>query len=88
MERLNKLTADVAPKTSQTSLQPVPVRNFIDEFIFTRMQRDAVPHAGLSTDAEFLRRIHLDLTGRLPEPEVIRKFLADKDPLKREKMID
>ena len=34
------------------------------------------------------RRVHLDLTGRLPEPEVIRTFLADGDPAKREKMID
>ena len=87
-ERLNKLTAEVAPKTSHASVQPVPVRNFIDEFIFSKMQRDGVPHAGLSTDAEFLRRLHLDLTGRLPEPEVIRKFLADADPAKREKTID
>src|SRR5579864_4238281 len=86
--RLNKLTEEIAPKTSHASVQPVPIRNLIDEFIFSKMERDHVPHAGLSTDAEFLRRVHLDLSGRLPEPEVIRKFLADQDPAKREKMID
>ena len=86
-ERLNNLTAEVAPKTAHAS-RPAPVRNFIDEFIFSKMQRDGIPHAGLSSDAEFLRRLHLDLTGRLPEPEAIRKFLADTDPAKRDKMID
>lgn len=86
--RLNQLTEEVASKTSHLSLEAVPTRNFIDEFIFSKMERDHIPHAGLSTDAEFLRRVHLDLTGRLPEPDVIRKFLADRDPAKRDKMID
>src|SRR5215467_6208025 len=88
LERLDRITAEVAAKTSPSSLHQVPMRNFIDEFVFAKMKRDGVPHAGLSTDVEFLRRVHLDLTGRLPEPEIIRKFLADKDPAKREKMID
>jgi hypothetical protein len=87
-ERLNKLTAEIAPKTSHASVLPVPARNFIDEFIFSKMERDGIPHAGLSTDAEFLRRVHLDLTGRLPEPEAILKFLADKDAGKRDKIVD
>jgi hypothetical protein len=86
--RLNQLTAEIAPRTSSAGVQPVPVRNFIDTFIFPKMERDRVPHAGLSTDAEFLRRVHLDLTGRLPEPEAILKFLADKDQDKRDKTID
>jgi hypothetical protein len=88
LESLNKLTTEVAPKTSRAGMEPVANRNFIDEFIFSKMERDGIPHAGLSTDAEFLRRVHLDLTGRLPEPDAIRKFLAGKDPAKREKMID
>src|SRR6185503_6645888 len=88
LDSLNKLTTEVAPKTSRAGMEPVANRNFIDEFIFSKMERDGIPHAGLSTDAEFLRRVHLDLTGRLPEPDAIRKFLAGKDPAKREKMID
>src|SRR5207237_7966072 len=41
-----------------------------------------------STDAEFLRRICLDLTGTLPPPQRVREFLASKDPQKRDKLID
>jgi hypothetical protein len=88
IDRLNKLTSEIAPKTSHASSQPVALRNFIDEFIFSKMAHDGIPHAGLSTDTEFLRRVYLDLTGRLPEPAAIRKFLADTDPAKREKIID
>ncbi len=87
-ERLDRITTEVSAKTPPSGNQPIPTRNFIDEFIFSKMRRDAVPHAGLTGDVEFLRRVHLDLTGRLPEPDVIRKFLADEDPAKREKMID
>lgn len=39
-------------------------------------------------DAGFLRRVHLDLVGRLPEPEELRRFLGDPDPAKREKVVD
>ena len=52
------------------------------------MKKDGIPPAGLTTDEEFLRRIYLDLTGRLPEVEAIRKFLSDKDPTRRERLVD
>ncbi len=52
------------------------------------MEKSGIPHAALSTDAEFLRRIYLDLTGRLPDPSVVRAFLKDPTPDKRDKIID
>ncbi len=66
----------------------LPHRNFIDDYIFSKIRNDGVGHAGLSTDSEFLRRVTLDLTGRLPEPDAVKKFLADADPDKRQKWID
>ncbi len=65
-----------------------PPKNFIDEHIFGKMKRDGVPPAPLAEDAEFLRRVTLDVTGRLPSPETVRRFLADTDPDKRAKAID
>ena len=72
----------------QPEVSPVPQRNFIDRFIFRKIERDGIPHAPLSTDREFLRRVKLDLTGRIPSPAEVRIFLADTDPAKREKLID
>src|SRR3989442_855739 len=62
--------------------------NFIDELAFGRMARDGVPHAPLSSDSEFLRRVYLDLIGRIPSAEQARQFLADSAADKRYKLID
>ncbi len=62
--------------------------NLVDRFIFEKMRRDNVQPAPLSNDSEFLRRLHLDLTGQLPDVETTKKFLADSSPEKRAKAID
>src|SRR5689334_20753181 len=62
------MTADLAtslPKQG-TMVQKIPIRNFIDQYVFARMTRDKVPHAPLASDEEFARRAWLDATGRIP----------------------
>jgi len=88
MQELSKLTAKASPSGARAAMETIPEKNFIDQFIFERMKRDNIPHARLSSDPEFFRRIHLDLTGRLPEPAAIRKFVDDKDAAKRDKLIE
>ncbi|MBM3776228.1 MAG: DUF1553 domain-containing protein, partial [Acidobacteria bacterium] len=70
--------------------KPLPPRrqNYIDDFIFNKIEAAKIPHAGLAPDAEFFRRANLDLWGRIPDAEDVRKFLADPDPGKREKLVD
>jgi len=63
-------------------------KNFVDDYIFGKMQKDGIPHAEVASDDEFLRRIYIDLTGRIPEPTVVRAFLKDNDPNKRDKVVD
>src|SRR3982074_2998043 len=46
----------------------IPRRNVIDDEIFGKLASLNVPSASLTTDEEFLRRITLDLTGRIPTP--------------------
>ena len=46
-----------------------------------------VPLAALTTDAEFLRRVTLDLTGKIPEPNEILAFLGDDSPDKRAQVV-
>ncbi len=66
----------------------IPRRNFIDDEIFSKLQNLNVAAAPLSTGEEFLRRVSLDLTGRLPSPEEVRDFLASPNASKRDAMID
>ncbi len=63
-------------------------RNFIDDWIFKKMSDDGVEPAPLTTDAEFVRRIHLDLTGRTPTFDQVKTFLADSSAGKRDRLID
>jgi hypothetical protein len=63
-------------------------QNYIDQFVFSQIRQERIPQAALCSDIEFLRRVSLDLTGRLPEPSNIRLFAADADPKKRDKLID
>jgi hypothetical protein len=66
----------------------VAANNFIDEFVFDKLRRFRVLPSELSSDAEFLRRICLDLTGTLPPPARVREFLASRDPRKRQQLIE
>ena len=63
-------------------------KNFIDEELYKRLASLKVPPSPSSTDAVFLRRVTLDLTGEQPQPQEIRQFLADTDPEKRSKLVD
>ncbi|MGH9720613.1 MAG: DUF1549 domain-containing protein [Bryobacteraceae bacterium] len=83
------VTERLMPSTRvQAAPSTAPRRNFIDQQIFAKMQRDGVPHAPLASDYEFLRRLSLDLTGRIPPAEQVREFVASNDPDKRNKVID
>ncbi len=52
------LTEQLAPsEAAAIAADSLPLRNFIDQKIFGKMRRDGVPHAPLSSDYEFLRRV-------------------------------
>jgi hypothetical protein len=63
-------------------------RNLVDEAIFSKMETAGIEPAPLATDAEFLRRIFLDLTGRIPNIERAEAFLASSDGNKRTQLIE
>ncbi len=63
-------------------------KNFVDEHVFAKLKKLGLPPSPVADDATFLRRVTLDVTGRLPAADVARKFLEDKDPAKRDKAID
>src|SRR5262249_51087250 len=82
------LTERLRPSAGSRDTSPLPRKNLIDEFIFGKMEKDGIPHAPLSSDEEFFRRIYIDLTGRIPHDDELRTFLASTDPDKRDKLID
>ena len=66
---------------------PAPV-NVVDETVFKKLTMLGIPPSPRADDATFMRRVHVDISGTLPSESEAAAFLADKDPLKRDKLID
>jgi len=62
--------------------------NFIDEFIFDKLDRMNIEVSGFCTDSEFIRRAYLDIIGVVPPAEETRRFLEDDSPGKRRRLVD
>jgi len=60
----------------------------VDRLGLQKLADLGLPASPRSSDSDFLRRASLDVTGQLPAPEEARAFLADRDPNKRDKLID
>jgi hypothetical protein len=63
-------------------------RNFIDELVFANLKELGIPPSPVCDDATFLRRVTLDIGGRLPTEQEAREFLASSDADKRDRVID
>lgn len=66
----------------------ISTSSYVDEEVFAKLRKFNIVPSKPATDAEFLRRVCLDLTGRLPPPAQVRAFLADKSSDKREKLVE
>ena len=60
----------------------------IDELIAAKLAERKIPAAERCTDAEFVRRLHLDLIGIIPTAAEARTFIDDPAPDKRARLID
>lgn len=65
-----------------------PRGNWIDDEVLDTLRALRLPLSPQADDATMLRRARLDLTGRLPAPEEVRNYLADKDPRKFPKLVE
>lgn len=65
-----------------------PENNYVDRHVFARLKQLNIAPADLCTDNEFVRRVFLDVCGRLPTPAEVRTFLADTNKARRARLID
>jgi hypothetical protein len=78
--------AAVAVHASQSDVQQLAAR--IDQLIAARWTANAVKPAPQPDDAEYLRRLYLDLTGRIPRVIEVRDFLDETSPHKRQQVVE
>jgi len=65
-----------------------PVNNFVDTAVFANLKELGIPPSSVCDDATFLRRVTLDIAGRLPTDEEAKAFLANSSADKRNQWID
>ena len=64
------------------------VKNAIDAAVLAQWNALGIAPSPVCSDDEFIRRASLDITGTLPHAADVKSFVADKDPQKREALVD
>ena len=90
MVRYRAWCRSTAPRSrsARRSRSCPPAKNFIDELVFANLKQMGVPPSPVCDDATFLRRVSLDIAGRLPTVEETRAFIANRQPDKRDRAIE
>ena len=60
----------------------------LDRHINAALKKEGIQPSKVSEDTEFLRRVHLDLAGKIPTPEEVLNFLKDGSSNKRQSKIE
>lgn len=66
----------------------VAARNYIDEAVYAKLKKLRLTPSDVCDDATFIRRASLDITGTLPTPDEVSKFIEEKEPAKRDRLVD
>ena len=87
-----RLTGEVTRRLESAqagpALPPLDQMGLIDREIFGALRAANVTPAAKASDAEYIRRVTLDLTGRIPSADRVRTFLADTSPDKRARLVE
>ncbi len=70
------------------ALDAAQLTALIDQTLADAWSRAGIEPAPAADDAEYLRRVHLDLAGRIPSVAELQIFLADERPDKRAAVVD
>lgn len=77
-----------ADAPSVKSLSAAELAQRIDHWLAKKWNENGVAPAAAADDAEFVRRVYLDLAGRIPRVAEVRGFLADQSADKRQHLIE
>jgi hypothetical protein len=85
---LPPLRAEPPPGKAAPDREVRQLAERIDQLVAERWEAKKTTPAPQADDAEFLRRIYLDLAGRIPRFSEVRDFLDDKSPDKRQREVE
>ncbi len=76
------------PKGLQFQWPNVPENNYVDTLVHAKLKKLRITPSEVCSDEVFLRRVTVDIIGVLPTAEEYNRFMGDKDPKKRDKLVD
>lgn len=88
LDRVVSIRLTMPLRDPPVDLSGQPRANFIDEEVYRTLTLLRLPVSPRTDDAAFLRRVRLDLTGRLPTPEEVKAFVQDRSSNKRAQLVD
>lgn len=79
----------IVPLTDKAiDLSSEPRENFIDEQVLQLLETLRLPVSPMTDDATWVRRLTLDLTGRLPTFETVEAYRKSKAPDRKTQLVD
>ncbi len=79
------LQSNAKPTQERVAVEP---RNVVDRLVFAKLDSLGVPRSSECDDATFLRRVTLDIAGRIPTLDEVKQFEADDAEQRRDLAID
>ncbi len=87
-QQVTRLLPSRSGKRLATDVNQSYPADSIDGYIWADFKANGITPAEKTTDWEFIRRVTLDLTGRIPTPDRVLAFVTDTPPDKRAKLIN
>ena len=80
--------AIILPEDIEYQQPHFPANNYIDRLVAEKLKKLRITPSKLCSDRVFLRRVFIDIVGKLPTREEYERFMNDDSPDKREKLVD
>jgi hypothetical protein len=83
------LLVAASPSLADELLPPAkPIEEVVDHYVEARLRQESVTPAPQAEDVNLVRRLTLDLAGRIPTAAEARAYAASTDPAKRVQLVD
>lgn len=88
LDRVEPLRVTFPLGDKAVNLASEPLSNLVDAEVIQTLKELRLPVSPQASEAEYLRRLRLDLTGRLPTPEEQKLFQQDTSPEKSKHLVN
>lgn len=82
------VSVPLAGKAPADLYEKLPRRNYIDDLVWQKLKRLGLTPSEPAPEHSYLRRVYIDVIGRVPRLAETQEFLADSSPDKRQKLVD